>query len=159
MTNLSKQRRMAAEILKVGVGRVWIDPEAMEDVAAAITREDVRKLIEEGVIRRKQKKGVSRGRARERMRKRKKGRGRGPGSRKGAEYARLPRKRRWIMRIRALRRRLRELRDEKKIDRHTYRILYRRAKGGMFKSVAHLEEYIKTNNMLIEAESEEAGKK
>ena len=98
VTNLTKQRRLAADILKVGVERVWIDPEAAEEVSSAITREDIRKLIEEGIIKRKQKKGVSRGRARERARKRKLGRRRGHGSRKGTKYARLPRKRQWIMR-------------------------------------------------------------
>jgi len=158
VTNLTKQRRLAADILKVGVERVWIDPEAAEEVSSAITREDIRKLIEEGIIKRKQKKGVSRGRARERARKRKLGRRRGHGSRKGTKYARLPRKRRWIMRIRALRRRLRELRDEGRLDRRTYRLLYRRAKGGMFKSVAHLEEYIRANN-LATLETETGGRK
>ena len=42
---LRSQRRLAAEILKVGEGRVWIDPNRMEDVEAAITRDEIRKLI------------------------------------------------------------------------------------------------------------------
>ncbi|MBS7635617.1 50S ribosomal protein L19e, partial [Candidatus Bathyarchaeota archaeon] len=36
--SLRSQRRMAAEILGVGEERVWINPERMEDVEAAITR-------------------------------------------------------------------------------------------------------------------------
>ena len=52
VTNLTKQRRLAADILKVGVERIWIDPEAAEEVTSAITREDIRKLIEEGIIKR-----------------------------------------------------------------------------------------------------------
>jgi len=142
----SLQRRLAAEILKVGVHRVWMspEPEAMERIAEAVTREDVRALIEEGLIKRRPEKGVSRGRARLREQKKRLGRRRGHGSRKGAKGARMPKKRRWIMRIRALRRRLRELRDSGKIDRRTYRMLYRKAKGGEFRSVAHLNSYIET---------------
>jgi large subunit ribosomal protein L19e len=59
MVNLAKQKRIAAQVMKVGEGRVWIDPEASEDVAEAITREDIRGLIKEGTITIKQKKGVS----------------------------------------------------------------------------------------------------
>ena len=36
MVNLAKQKRIAAQVMKVGAGRVWIDPEATEDVTAAI---------------------------------------------------------------------------------------------------------------------------
>ena len=50
MTNLSGQRRLAAEILKVGLNRVWIDPERIDDVDGAITREEIRKLVHEKVI-------------------------------------------------------------------------------------------------------------
>ncbi|MHC1635027.1 MAG: 50S ribosomal protein L19e [Candidatus Methanospirareceae archaeon] len=156
MTDLSKQRRMAAEVLGVGVWRIWMDPEATEEIAEAITRDNIRELIKEGVIRAKKKKGISRGRARERERKRALGRRRGHGSRKGAKGARMGKKRLWIIRIRALRRRLKELRDKGYIDKTTYRILYRKAKGGEFKSVARLDSYIKANNLLKVEEREEA---
>ncbi|RLI07420.1 50S ribosomal protein L19e, partial [Candidatus Bathyarchaeota archaeon] len=48
--SLKSQRRLAASILNVGVNRVWIDPERIEDVDVAITREEIKKLIHEGVI-------------------------------------------------------------------------------------------------------------
>jgi large subunit ribosomal protein L19e len=32
--NLKNQRRLAASVLKVGVNRVWIDPEGAEEVEA-----------------------------------------------------------------------------------------------------------------------------
>ena len=63
MTNLVSQRRIAAQILKIGQNRVWIDPERMDDVDSAITREEVRKLIHEKVIVSLPEKGVSRSRA------------------------------------------------------------------------------------------------
>jgi large subunit ribosomal protein L19e len=150
MVNLSKQKRIAAQVLKVGVGRVWIDPdpEVTGDIAEAITRDDIRGLVEEGIIKKKQKKGVSRGRARERAMKKSLGRRKGHGSRKGAKGARSGKKRQWITKIRALRRRLKELRDEGHVDRTTYRQLYNKAKGGEFRSVAHLNDFIKANDLL-----------
>jgi len=143
MANLAKQRRMAADVLKVGVDRVWIDPESTSDVEEAITRADIRDLIEEGVIKKKPKRGVSRGRARVRALKKSLGRRKGHGSRKGTQGARRSRKRQWIIRIRALRRRLKELRAEGIIDKTMYRKLYNKAKGGEIKSVARLEAMIK----------------
>ncbi|MEM4617014.1 MAG: 50S ribosomal protein L19e, partial [Archaeoglobaceae archaeon] len=56
--------------------------------------------------------------------------------------ARMPRKRLWIIRIRAIRRRLKELKRNGQIDKKTYRLLYRKAKGGEFRSVAHLNAYV-----------------
>ena len=52
MTDLSTQRRLAASILKVGVSRVYIDPEHLDDAEEAITRDDVRSLIKTGLLRR-----------------------------------------------------------------------------------------------------------
>jgi len=145
--NLRSQRRMAADILKCGVHRVWIDPERMDEVARAQTKDDIRRLIKEGVIRKKPIKGQSRVRARKRHEQRKKGRQRGPGRRKGAKGARMPRKRQWIQRIRAIRRELRRLRDEGKIDRSTYRKLYMMAKGGYFRDRSHLLMYIEEHDL------------
>ena len=39
--NLTTQRRLAASILKVGLNRVWIDPERLEEVSLAITSKAV----------------------------------------------------------------------------------------------------------------------
>ena len=144
---LKTQREIAAKILKVGRYRVWIDPEKIEDVEGAITRKEIERLIKDGVIQAKPVKGISRGRARIRHEKRKKGKRRGHGSRKGAKYARLPRKRRWIQTIRALRKKLRELVESKAITTQTYRRLYRLDKGGVFKSKAHLLQYIESEKL------------
>ena len=48
--NLTTQRRLAASILKVGENRVWIDPNEAEEVSRAITRESVKQLIDQGII-------------------------------------------------------------------------------------------------------------
>jgi large subunit ribosomal protein L19e len=153
MESLAKQKRIAAKVLRVGEGKVWIDPEATGDVADAITREDVRDLIEKGIIKVKQKKGVSRGRARVRANQKALGRRKGHGSRKGAKGARANKKKQWITKIRALRRRLKELREDDYVDKTIYRKLYNKANGGEFRTVGHLNEYIKANGLLTREEA------
>ena len=145
MTDLAAQRRMAADLLDVGKDRVWLDPEAQAEIAEAITREDLRELIDEGTVRAKEAKGNSRGRARERAEKRAYGHRTGAGSRKGKAGARSNRKRAWISRIRAQRERLRELRDDGPLSASEYRTLYNKASGGEFDSVDRLEAYIRNN--------------
>ncbi len=146
--DLSIQKRLAAEVLGVGESRIWIDPTRIEDVEGAVTKEEIRKLIKEGVIRVKPVKGNSRARWRERHEKRKKGRRRGPGKRKGAKTARLSKKEAWMNTIRKIRRYLRYLRDHGVIDRRTYRRLYMLAKGGTFRSLSSLKTYMKEQGLL-----------
>jgi large subunit ribosomal protein L19e len=138
MPDLSNQRRLAAQLLKCGEGRVWIDPASQEELADAVTRADIRSAIKARVIRRKRIVGTSRVRARRHRAEVAKGRHSGPGSRRGTPYARVDRKERWMRRIRAQRSLLNELREQKRIPAPIYREFYRRAKGGMFRSRAHL---------------------
>jgi large subunit ribosomal protein L19e len=129
---LKLQRRLAADILGVGENRIRFDPERLEDLADAITREDVRALIEEGAIYAAPVRGQTRNRAKETR------------VRKGGKYATLTKKERWIMRVRPQRRYLRRLRDHGIIDRSLYRKLYLQVKAGRFKSIADIR------NLLIE---------
>ena len=99
MTDLSAQKRLAADVLDVGKNRVWFNPERQADIADAITREDVRELVEEGAITAKDKKGNSRGRARERKAKQAYGHQKGAGSRKGKAGARQNEKDDWESQI------------------------------------------------------------
>lgn len=139
MTNLKKQRRMASKILKVGENRIWMDSDAQDEIADAVTYEDIRELINDAVI----------GSKREHRKKKKEARKRrGAGSIKGARGARMCKKEQWIRKIRAQRGELKKLRDEGKIDRETYRETYLRAKGGEFRSVRHLISYLKSKNLI-----------
>ena len=142
MTDLSAQKRLASDVLDVGKNRVWFDPARQGDIAEAITRADIRDLVDEGAIRADPKRGNSRGRARERKQKRAYGHRTGPGTRKGKKGARQNPKEEWQSRIRAQRKRLRELRDESEISRSEYRQLYDMAGGGEFDSIADMERYI-----------------
>jgi large subunit ribosomal protein L19e len=136
---------MAADVMDIGKSRVWIDPEQQEDVANAITKQDIRNLIESGVIQKKEKKGVSRGRARAKAEQKKKGRQSGHGSRNGSKGARKDSKEEWTDKIRALRKELKRMRDEDEITSSQYRELYDMASGGFFRNKKHMQIYIEKN--------------
>ncbi len=145
--NVSAQRRIAAQIFKCGINRVWVDSTRLDDVSMAITRDDIRQLIKNGIIKKRYEIGISRARAKEQHEKKMLGRARGIGSRKGPKTARMGKKRTWINRIRPLRRELKKLRDRKLIDTATYRTLYMQSKGGQFHSVAHLKRHIEEQKL------------
>jgi len=159
MTDLKNQKRLASELLKCGVHRVRFDDRRLEDIAEAVTRSDIRKLIVSKAIFSLQKKGTSRGRVRYLHFQKAKGRRRGHGSRKGGKKARTPKKRRWIMIIRPIRERLAYLRSKGLIDRHTYRLFYRQAKGGMFKNKAHLNQHLEMKGVKLKDEKVKKEKK
>lgn len=145
--NVGTQRKLAARILKVGVNRVWIDPDRIDDVAIAIRRDDIRRLIHEGAIRKVPIQGVSRGRAKAVHEKKKRGLRSGPGSRKGTRTARRSSKESWMIKIRAIRQHLKKLRARRIIKPRDYRRLYRLAKGGVFPSIRRVDMYIQEHKM------------
>ena len=146
---LSTQKRLAADVMKVGLSRVWIDPEFEDEVSLAITRDDIRRLVDEGAIQRKPAVGVSRGRARYVLQQRRKGQRKGPGTKKGKASTKLSGKERWMMKIRPMRKELKRLRDNGKITRKTYRELYLKAKGNAFRNTAHLKTYISERRLEV----------
>ncbi|PVX27192.1 MAG: 50S ribosomal protein L19e [Candidatus Bathyarchaeum sp.] len=145
--SLKSQRRLAAEIMKVGENRVWIDPERIDYVEAAITREEIKKLIHEKVVKSLPEKGISRARARVLNEKRKKGLRRGPGGKSGPARSKITKKQAWMNRIRPVRRRLRELKDSRAITESVYRKMYDMSESGAFESKADLERYLRTHNL------------
>ena len=145
--NLKNQKRLAASILNVGVNRVWLNPEALDDLEVAITRDEIRKLIHDGAIKALRENAQSKGRTRALTAKKKAKRRIGPGSRKGKKFSVVSRKERWMARIRAQRKKLRDLKDRRIIAVKTYRNLYMKAKGGEFRSIAEMERYINENNL------------
>ncbi|HEX9261696.1 MAG TPA: 50S ribosomal protein L19e [Candidatus Bathyarchaeia archaeon] len=147
MTNLTSQRRLASQILKIGQNRVWIDPTRVEDVEGAITREEIRKLIHEKIIASLPDKSVSRARAKTVRAKKREGRRIGPGSYGGSGQATVSKKEAWMIRIRSLRKKLRELKASRVITETTYSQTYRMAGSGRFESIGDMERYLKAHDL------------
>lgn len=147
--NVKNQKNLAARLFRVGKGRVYFNPLKLDEIKKAITRKDIKNLIDVKVsegdrrpIEIMPKKGVCRARARHRNIQRAKGRQRGHGNRKGTFNARIGIKTTWITKIRVLRKVLTEMRSKKEINTNEYRKLYLLSKGNFFRNKKHLQEYI-----------------
>ncbi len=140
--NLRDKRELAARTLGVGVNRIKIEPEFMDDLQDAITRNDIRSLVTARSLYVTQIKGTSRGRARVRHLRTKK-RGRGPGSKKGSKKARAGKKELWIRKVRGMRRHIKILKSRGDVSNKVYWSLYKKIRGGTIRSLAHLRELVK----------------
>ncbi len=67
MVSLKSQKRLAAQILKCGAKRVWIDPNEVEQIGQANSRIFIRKLVKDGLIMKRKQKVHSRSRARKHL--------------------------------------------------------------------------------------------
>jgi large subunit ribosomal protein L19e len=145
---LTTQKRIASQILKVGKNKIYLDPAKINEIKEAITKSDIRGLINSKIIRTKPKIGISSFRSKKIKQQKRKGRRSGHGSRKGKHTARLSRKESWIQKIRAQRSYLKYLHDKKLISSYNYRLLYRKSKGGFFRSQRHIKLYLEEHNLL-----------
>ena len=127
-------RRLAADILNVGMTRVRIDTTKSEDrekLLKAASREDVKDLIKSGVIKSVPVEGQHR-----KTRKNK----RGPGSKKAKSNKR--KKTEWMKIVRAQRKFLRELVDKKYLDEKLKKSMYMKIKGNNFRSKGAMLLYL-----------------
>ncbi|MBI4145245.1 50S ribosomal protein L19e [Candidatus Woesearchaeota archaeon] len=143
------QKRLGADILKCSPQRVWLDPTKLDEIKGAITKFDVRRLIAQGIIIKEALYGGSKVRSRERQAQRSRGRRRGIGSRKGTAGARTPAKETWMARIRTQRDLIKRLRDHGTITPQTFHQVYRKAKGGFFRSTRHIKVYLEEQNLFL----------
>tara|TARA_Y100000310_G_scaffold225157_1_gene227186 strand:+ start:201 stop:650 length:450 start_codon:yes stop_codon:yes gene_type:complete len=145
--NLSNKKRIAAQLLKCGENRVKFNTSELPAIKEAITKSDIRALIKDKTIEKKKEKGISRSRFRKNLEQKRKGRRSGPGRKSGTHKARLPKKVEWMNKIRAIRDLLKTLREKDVINPKIYRILYRKSKGGFFRSRRHIKLYIEEHNL------------
>lgn len=154
--NLKTQKKLASRILNVGGKRIVFDKDKLSEIKEAITKKDIRRLIGKGLIKTKKEKGVSRFRARKAIVQKRKGRRKGPGAKRGTGYARLPRKKRWILAVRVQRNFIKKLRDKGMIKRADYRMLYNMVKGGVFRSKRHIKLYLEEHKLVQNVKKEKA---
>mgnify|MGYP006289995717 CR=1 FL=1 len=145
---LNTQKKIAARVLGISPKRVKVDPARAEDLKEAITKTDLRGLVGDGAITKAQKRGVSRARANKILKQKSKGQQKGHGSRKGKQTTHTPKKDTWMSKIRAQRSLLKELKEKTLIDGKTYTNLYRKAKGGFFRSRKHIKLYIEEHRLI-----------
>jgi large subunit ribosomal protein L19e len=137
--NLKQQKEIASRKLKVGKGRLILNPEFADEIKEAITGEDIRQLIKKGLIKIKKLRGQSKYKSRINNIQKKKGRQKGHGTRKGTKKARLSDKKKWILKIRGLRKELKSLKTNEKITTKEYRKLYVHATSGVFRNKKHMK--------------------
>lgn len=139
---LPKIKQLAAEIMKVGTSKIWLNPEETATISEAVTKEDIKGLISERQIKKRRDQGQSKGRARILAEKKKKGRKSGKGKRKGTKKTRVNEKESWMKKIRSQRRELRKLKDSNEITASVYREAYNKARGGYFRDKKHINQYV-----------------
>jgi large subunit ribosomal protein L19e len=150
MSDLKTQKRIAAEVLNIGISRVWVNPAAEEEISQAMTRDDVRELIKQGLIQEKPKKVQTRARAKKRVELKRKRKGVSHGKRRGSAGGRKSDKEKWMTKVRAQRRELKRLKDEDKINDKLYRKYYLRIKGANYDTVKQMKEAMKTDGAFKE---------
>ncbi len=141
VVNLKAKKRLVSRMVEVGVHRVWFDSQRLDDIADAITRENIRSLLTANTIQIKSIKGTSRGRAKLKKIQRKK-RGTTAGSKQGKKGARVGKKQLYVKKIRSLRYLLKVFKDRKEINNQQFWSLYKRVGGNTVRNKAHLRTLV-----------------
>jgi large subunit ribosomal protein L19e len=137
VVNLKAKKRLVARVTGVGIHRVKFDSDHLDDVADAITRENIRSLITAKKIKIKSIVGTSRGRAHTKKAQKNK-RGTTQGSKQGRKGARVGKKDVYVAKVRALRRLLKIAKDRKELTTPEFWVLYKKVGGNTVRNKAHL---------------------
>ncbi len=129
--NLRKKRELAARTLGVGKEKLVFTRSRLEEIKEAITKQDIKDLVQEGAIRIKPPKG------RRKTVKRK--RRRGPGKIKKTVRNR---KKGYVIITRKLRSYAKEMENQGLVSREQVREIRKNIRNRGFKTKAHLKEHI-----------------
>jgi large subunit ribosomal protein L19e len=141
VVNLKAKKRLVSRVAGVGLSRIKFDSEKSDEIADAITRDNIRGLITAGIVTIKPAGGTSRGRSKFKKMQKKK-RGATTGSKKGRKGARVGKKEVYVKKVRSLRYRLQVAKDRKEITNPEFWSLYRKVGGNTVRNVAHLRTLI-----------------
>ena len=139
VVNLRAKKRLASRVTGVGVHRIKFDSDHLDDVADAITRENIRSLITANTIQIKSFTGTSRGRAQDKKDQKNK-RGTKQGSKQGRKGARVGKKEVYVAKVRSLRRLLKIAKDRKELTNPEFWSLYKKVGGNTVRNKAHLRQ-------------------
>jgi len=137
VVNLRAKKRLASRVTGVGVHRIKFDSDHLDDIADAITRENIRSLITANTIQIKPFTGTSRGRAQEKKDQKNK-RGAKQGAKQGRKGARVGKKEIYVAKVRSLRRLLKIAKDRKDLTNPEFWSLYKKVGGNTVRNKAHL---------------------
>lgn len=129
--NLNNKKSLAARALKVGKERIVFSRGRLEEIKEAITKQDIRDLLNEGAIIVKNIKG------RKKNLKKKVKRSTGNIRKKVNK-----RKQNYVIMTRKLRNYSSELKKQDKLTREEVKEIRKKIRNKAFKSKAHLKEYI-----------------
>jgi len=137
VVNLKAKKRLASRVTGVGVHRIRFDADHLDDVADAITRENIRSLITANTIKIKPFTGTSKGRAQQKKAQKNK-RGTTQGSKQGSKGARVGKKKVYVAKVRSLRNLLKIAKDRKDLTNPEFWALYKKVGGNTVRNKAHL---------------------
>ena len=127
--NLKNKKKLVGKTMSVGIDRVIIN--RPEEIKEAITRQDMRDLIQAGAVSIKEVKG------RRKVEKRKRRRGKG-NLRKTVNK----RKENYMIMTRKLRKYVRILKKQGKITNEKYHEIRKKIRGKEFRSLAYMQEHL-----------------
>jgi len=133
---LATVRRLAADILNIGRRRVKFSQDGLKEAEGALTRSDVKGLIDKGVVKKTKVKGRD-----STARKKRRGKGRKKGSLGD-------RKKLWMQKVRSQRKLLVTLIESGALAKEQKRSIYGKIKGGIFKSKRAMLLYLKDNELI-----------
>lgn len=143
-------KRAAAGLLGRGESSIRIDHSSLQEAEKAITREDVRDLISKGKVYALPAKHNISVYSKVLQKKRLQGRRRGVGRKRGGRNARASLE--YKEKVRAQRRVLHILKEEKLIDNTMFKGFYRLVRGGTFQSKASLLSHITSTGIKVSEE-------
>jgi large subunit ribosomal protein L19e len=129
--NLENKKIMAAKVLGVGKNKVIFAEEHINEIKEAITKQDIRDLYSEGIIRIREFRG--------RLTNEKRTTRRGPGKIKRKIKVK---KEAYVILTRKLRRYVKELKKQNKMSPEKYLEMRKKIKAKAFKDKAHIKDYL-----------------